>query len=102
MREARKIFDPFQRLQHEKDYEGIGIGLANVRKIIQKHGGQIWFQSAPDQGASFYFSLARAQHDGSSIARDGERVSPGKPVSPHHAGGPARFSIRLEPAEQSH
>ena len=59
MSKARRIFDPFQRLHTEKDYEGIGIGLSNVRRIIQKHGGKIWFESAPGKGATFYFTLTR-------------------------------------------
>jgi len=56
---ARRIFDPFQRLHSAKQYEGIGIGLSNVRRIIQKHGGKIWFESAPGKGATFYFTLSR-------------------------------------------
>jgi signal transduction histidine kinase len=61
MSKAKRIFDPFQRLHSEKDYEGIGIGLSNVRRIIQKHGGKIWFDSAPGKGATFYFTLTRCQ-----------------------------------------
>jgi signal transduction histidine kinase len=57
MKQARKIFDPFERLPQNEDYEGIGIGLANVKKIIEKHGGQIWCEAAPDEGATFYFTL---------------------------------------------
>ena len=58
----KKIFDPFERLPQRDDYEGIGIGLANVSKIIQKHRGKIWCQSAPNQGATFYFTLPQS-HD---------------------------------------
>lgn len=57
MKEAAKIFEPFERLPQSVEFEGIGIGLANVNKIIQKHGGKIWCESAPDQGARFYFTL---------------------------------------------
>jgi len=57
MKQAKKIFDPFERLAQQDEYEGIGIGLANVGKIIQKHRGRIWCEAAPNQGATFYFTL---------------------------------------------
>jgi signal transduction histidine kinase len=60
MSKVKRIFGPFQRLHSEKDYEGVGIGLTNVRKIIQKHGGRIWFESAPGRGTTFFFTLARS------------------------------------------
>src|SRR4051812_10728207 len=63
MHEAKKIFEPFERLPQQEDYEGIGIGLANVKKIIQKHGGEIWCEAVPDQGATFYFTLPIAPAD---------------------------------------